>query len=100
MLSLMPRPFVQSSFDVQASRSPHVFFLFLLLFIWRCRFFRVLLFVSFPLSLCIGEYVVPSFLPNGAFLPCDHGLDVDTSLYENSINQSIMRAAAILYDVL
>ena len=25
-------------------------------------------------SLC-GEYVVRSFLPNGVFLPCDHGLD-------------------------
>ena len=22
-----------------------------------------------------GEYVVHSFLPNGVFLPCDHGLD-------------------------
>ena len=22
-----------------------------------------------------GEYVVRSFLPNGGFLPCDHGLD-------------------------
>ena len=22
-----------------------------------------------------GEYVVRSFLPNGVFLPCDHGLD-------------------------
>ena len=23
----------------------------------------------------VGEYVVRSFLPNGVFLPCDHGLD-------------------------
>ena len=22
-----------------------------------------------------GEYVIRSFLPNGVFLPCDHGLD-------------------------
>ena len=39
-------------------------------------FFRVF-FVPLPLSLlCMyGEYVVRSFLPNGVFLPCDHGLD-------------------------
>ena len=35
-----------------------------------------------------GEYVVRSFLPNGVFLPCDHGLDFWHSLDENSINQS------------
>ena len=36
----------------------------------------------FPSTLCkiavfslYGEYVVRSFLPNGVFLPCDHGLD-------------------------
>ena len=47
-----------------------------------------------------GEYVVRSFLLSGAFLPCDHGLDVDISLLcENSTNQPIMRTAAILYDV-
>ena len=34
-----------------------------------------------------GEYVVRSFLPNGVFLPCDHGLDFEISLCENSINQ-------------
>ena len=28
-----------------------------------------------------GEYVVRSFLPNGVFLPCDHGLDFFTSAY-------------------
>ena len=28
-----------------------------------------------------GEYVVRSFLPNGAFLPCHHGLDFFTSTY-------------------
>ena len=40
MLSLKPRPFVQSFFDMQAPRHPHVFRLFFLLFLWRCRFFR------------------------------------------------------------
>ena len=44
-------------------------------------------FVYLEVSLCLsifctiaafslnGEYVVRSFLPNGVFLPCDHGLD-------------------------
>ena len=30
--------------------------------------------MPWPFSLCI-EYVVRSFLPDGVFLPCDHGLD-------------------------
>ena len=38
-----------------------------------------------------GEYVVRSFLPDGVFLPCDHGLDFFyISLCDNSINQSII----------
>ena len=39
-----------------------------------------------------GEYVVRSFLPNGVFLPCDHGLDFWHQLmweFNQSINQSI-----------
>ena len=38
-----------------------------------------------------GKYVVRSFFPDGVFLliPCDHGLDFDVSLCENSIYQSI-----------
>ena len=43
-------------------------------------------------SLYYGEYGVRSFLPNGVFLPCDHGLDFFTSAYvriqSKSINQS------------
>ena len=36
-----------------------------------------------------GEYGVRSFLPDGVFLPCDHGLDFFTSAYVRiqSINQ-------------
>ena len=54
MLSLKPRPLVQSSLDTQVPRvATRVFSVFFpLLFIWRCRFFRVL-FVRFPLSLCM-----------------------------------------------
>ena len=33
-------------------------------FLYHCRFLFV-----------YGEYVVRSFLSNGVFLPCDHGLD-------------------------
>ena len=46
------------------------FFLFFsLLFIWKCRFLRVFFVTLY------GEYVVRAFLPDGVFLPCDHGLD-------------------------
>ena len=51
-------------------------------------FFDVLLFPSIfctisAFSSYVGEYVVRSFLPNGVFLPCDHGLDFlfSTSAY-------------------
>ena len=46
------------------------FFLFFpLLFIWKCRFLRVFFVTLY------AEYVVRAFLPDGVFLPCDHGLD-------------------------
>ena len=48
----------------------------------------------FPSIFCIiaafslyGEYVVRSFLPNGVFLRCDHGLDFDISLCDNKKNK-------------
>ena len=71
-LSLRPQPFVQPSFDMQAAPIAIACFCFFLLFIWRCRFFRVF-FVPFPLSLCMES--IRFSLPNGVFLPCDHGLD-------------------------
>ena len=67
--SLKPRPFVQSSFDMQHPDSHPCFFFF-----FGDVAFSEYFFVSFPLSLCI-EYVVRSFLPNAVFLPCDRGLD-------------------------
>ena len=55
------------------------FFVFSLLFIWRCRFFRVFFFFFVRLLLLqfslYGEYVVRFPLPDSVFLPCDHGLD-------------------------
>ena len=48
-------------------------------FVLDMSLFPSFFFVPFPLSLCITvwtrEYVLRSFLPNGVFLPCDHGLD-------------------------
>ena len=77
MLSLKPRPFVQSSFDMQAPRWPHV--LFFLFFFFPFVYLEMPLFPSIFCTIAAlslnGEYVVRSFLPNGVFLPCDHGLD-------------------------
>ena len=63
MLSLKPRPFVQSSFDMQAS------------FFGGVAFFEYFLYHFRFLFVWTIEYVVRSFLPNGVFLPFDHGLD-------------------------
>ena len=70
MLSLKPRPFVQSSFDMQAPRYPHV----LIFFFGDVAFSDYFCCTIFAFSL-YGEYVGRYFLPNGVFLPCDHGLD-------------------------
>ena len=81
LLSLKPRPFVQSFFVLRHA----------------CVLFRFCFFVSLEMSLfpsifctitvfsLYGEYGVRFFLPDGVFIPCDHGLD----FCENSINQSI-----------
>ena len=42
-------------------------------------------FVSLPFPLCMGGTMY--ILPDGVFLPCDHGLNFDISLCENSINE-------------
>ena len=80
-----------SSYDREITQTlyPQIKHLHFFLFL-RCRFFRAFL-VPFPLSLCIMESTsyVRSFLPDGVFLPCDHGLDFFTSAYVRiqSINQ-------------
>ena len=71
MLSLKPRPLVQSPFDMQAPIATRVYFYFLgdvafsEYFLYHFRFIFV----------WTIEYVVRSFLPDGVFLLCDHGLD-------------------------
>ena len=57
-------------------------------FMERCRFFRVF-FVPFPLSLGMESTSYALSFRMVFFLPCDHGLDFDISLYEDPINQSI-----------
>ena len=37
--------------------------------------------IDHPIFYLYGEYVVRFFLPDGVFLPCDHGLDFFTSTY-------------------
>ena len=69
MLSLKPRPFVQSSFDMQAPREPHVF-----LFPFEGEVAFSEYFCTIAVFSLYGENVVRSFLPDGVFLPCDHGL--------------------------
>ena len=84
MLSLKPRPFVQSSFDMQASRWPHVFLSCFLLFgdVAFSDFFCPLSALSL-----YGEYVVRSFLPDGDFFYLvTTGCIFDISLCENSID--------------
>ena len=91
MLSLKPRPFIQSSFDIYIYAgvpiAKRVFFF--LLFIWRCRFSEYF-FVPFPLSLCMEStsYVL-SFRVMVLFYLVTTDWIFDISLlYENSINQS------------
>ena len=62
VLSMKPRPFVQSFFDMQAPRQPHVFLPFFLLFLWKCRCFRVF-FVLLPFALCMERDCVRFFFP-------------------------------------
>ena len=50
-----------------------VFFSFLFVHL-EMSFFPSIFCTIFAFSL-YGEYVVRSFLPNGVFLPCEHGLD-------------------------
>ena len=80
--------FVQSFFsffDMHAPRQPHaVSYLTTLCVLFRFCFFLFCFFGDVAFSDCFctitvfplyGEHVVHFFLPDGVFLPCDHGLD-------------------------
>ena len=81
LLSLKPRPFAQSFFDIHAPRHPHAvtqqlsasFFVFVssfFLFLWGYRFFPSI-FVSLPFLFCMEGIS----LPDSVFVPFDHELD-------------------------
>ena len=53
MLPLKPRPFVQSSFDMQASPGSHTFFFFFSFVYLDMSPFPSIFLVPFPLSLCM-----------------------------------------------
>ena len=82
MLSLKPRPYVQSSFGMQVPQKPYVF-----LFLLRCRFFRVF-FVSFPLYLCMDSTSYVLSFRMAFFYLVTTGWICYISLCENLINQS------------
>ena len=72
LLSLKPRPFVQSLSVLRYACGPTCFFLFFLSFgdVAFSEYFCTI--TAFSLY---GEYVARFPLPDGVFLPCDHGLD-------------------------
>ena len=74
MLSLKPQSFVQSSFDMQAPRWPHVYIYFILFFYLEMSLFPSI-FCTIAVFSLYEKSVVRSFLPDGVFLPCGHGLD-------------------------
>ena len=90
--------FVQSFFDMHAPRQPHaasylkpfcVIFLFFSSSLEMSVFPSNFLPLQFPLCIALTSYVSP--LPDGVFLPYDHGLDFLIILCESSIkiNQSL-----------
>ena len=74
MLSLKPRPFVHSSFNMQAFRYPHVFLSFFL-FPFFCLFGDIAFseYFSHVLRSESTSYVLSFRML--FFVPCDHGLD-------------------------
>ena len=58
-----------------ASIATRVFFLSFFSFVYLEMSLFPSIFCIIAASFSIGDYVVRSFLPNGVFLPCEHGLD-------------------------
>ena len=71
---LKPRLFVQSFFDMPgAPIATRISFFFPFVYLEMSLFPSI--FCTIAVFSLYGEYVVRSFLPDGVFLPCDHGLD-------------------------
>ena len=49
--------------------------IYIYIYILQVSLFPSTVFCTISAFSLFGEYVVRSFLPNGVFLPCDHGLD-------------------------
>ena len=87
LLSLKPRPFVQSFFVLRYACAPTATRSYLTTVCVLFVVVVVVVFVSLDMSLfpsifvplpffsLYGEYAVRFPLPNGVFLPCDHWLD-------------------------
>ena len=91
MVSLEPRPFVKTSFKMQAPL-PHVFLSLFLMFIWNVAFseYFFIIFVPFSLSLCMESASYVFSYRMVFFHLVTTGWIFDISLLcENSINQSI-----------
>ena len=74
MIALKPRPFVQSFFDMQASRQLHMFVFFSFCSLGDAAFPS--LFCTIAVFSLFLEYVARFSLQDGVFFPpCDHGLD-------------------------
>ena len=86
LLSLKPRPFVQSFFDIYMRHDSHrklphnclcplLFFVFVSVFLGNVTF--SIFFGTITVYSLYGEYryVIRFPLPDGVFLPCNHGLD-------------------------
>ena len=87
--SLKPRPFVQSSFDMQAFPRSHVYlFLIFSLFVYlEMSLFPNIFFVPFPLSVCIGSTSYVLYFRMVFFYLVTTGWIFDISLCENAIIQ-------------
>ena len=88
MLLLKPCPSFNRPSISRRPDSHTCFFLFP--FIWRCLFSEYFLHHFRFLFVWTIEYVVRSFLPNGVFLLCDHGL-ISAYVRIQSINEIIAK---------
>ena len=77
MLSLKPRPFVQSFFDMHASRQSHALLPFFSFFgdVTFSEYFCTIIAVFSLYGDNNASYVLAFRVVFFIFLPCDHGLD-------------------------
>ena len=97
MLSLNPRPFVQS-FLVRRRPDSHTCF-FLFSFSLFGDVASSYFFCAIAVFSLYGEYVVRFPIPDGVFLPCDHGLDFRHQLIMRKFNQSINQSIIVAHSV-